>query len=130
MKTGRLTRQRKILLDEIRKLDTHPTADELYELVRRKIPNVSLGTVYRNLENFTRQGLINKIESSGDRKRFDGNTERHLHFRCGRCDKVTDVFTEKIAEIESLINTIKTDSSRINDYYLELKGVCNTCAQM
>ena len=127
-KTERFTRQRKVLLDELRGLDTHPTADELYELVRRKIPNISLGTVYRNLENFSRQGVILKIELSGDRKRFDGNTKPHLHFRCEQCERVTDVFTDKMAAIEDIINSIQTEAHRIDSFYVELKGVCKQCA--
>lgn len=129
MKLERLTRQRRFLLDELRRLDTHPTADELYALARRRMPSISLGTVYRNLENFARQGLILKIESSGDRMRFDGNTGKHLHFRCDACGGLSDVFTDRIGEIESLVEALMSSPRKLSGYYLELKGVCGSCSR-
>jgi Fur family ferric uptake transcriptional regulator len=68
-----MTRQRKVILEEIRKTDSHPTADELYQRVRQRLPHVSLGTIYRNLETLAASGLIQKLEMGGSQKRFDGN---------------------------------------------------------
>jgi len=69
----RMTRQRRIILEELRKVDSHPTADEVYEMVRRQLPRISLGTVYRNLEILSREGLIQKVVLGARRR---GSTER------------------------------------------------------
>ena len=87
----RITRQRVVILDELRKVRCHPTATGLYEIVRRQLPKVSLGTVYRNLELLARMGTIRKLEFSGTEARFDGDIGRHDHIRCVRCDRVDDV---------------------------------------
>ena len=76
--------QRQVILEELCKLYSHPTAADLYAIVRRRLPSISLGTVYRNLELLARLGTIRKLELTGAEARFDGNTERHDHLRCVR----------------------------------------------
>lgn len=90
----RLSKQRKVILEELCKVDTHPTADEVYEMVRRILPRISLGTVYRNLEFLHSQGLVLKLGVAGAQKRFDGNPSPHPHIRCQVCNKVEDVHYE------------------------------------
>jgi Fur family ferric uptake transcriptional regulator len=85
-----MTKQRRVILEELRKVDTHPTADRVYAMVRKRLPRISLGTVYRNLEVLSEAGEIQKLESAGTQKRFDGNAEPHLHIRCLVCGKVAD----------------------------------------
>ncbi len=85
-----MTTQRSILLDELRRVDSHPSADELYAMVRRRLPRISLGTVYRNLEILSGLGAIRRIDSGGGLKRFDGNPEEHYHIRCVACDRLVD----------------------------------------
>jgi Fur family ferric uptake transcriptional regulator len=92
MKSGiRMTRQRSAILEELKRTDQHPTADELYDLVRRRIPNISLGTVYRNLDKLSRLGLIKKIKHAGSQMRFGAAGEGHGHIRCVRCGRVDDL---------------------------------------
>ena len=86
----RMTRQRKVILEELRKVDTHPSADEVYEMVRKRIPRISLGTVYRNLEILSERGDIQKLELGCTLKRFDGVPENHYHIRCVDCGRVVD----------------------------------------
>jgi Fur family transcriptional regulator, ferric uptake regulator len=87
----RNTRQRQIILEELQKLTSHPTAAVLYEIVRRRLPKISLGTVYRNLELLARTGLILKLDIGGSEARFDGNVHRHDHVRCVQCGRVDDI---------------------------------------
>lgn len=70
----RLTTQRQIILEELAKVKTHPTASELYDMVRKRLPRIGLGTVYRNLELMADSGMILKIEVGGTQKRFDATT--------------------------------------------------------
>ena len=99
-KNIRMTRQRKIILEEVRKLKTHPSADEIYEVVRLRLPRISLGTVYRNLDVLSELGEIQKLELSGSLKRFDWDTNKHYHIRCVRCDRVEDAPIAPLNQLE------------------------------
>jgi Fur family ferric uptake transcriptional regulator len=87
----RNTEQRTVILEELRKCRNHPVADELYLQVRRRLPHISLGTVYRNLELLASQGIIQRLDIGPGQKRFDPVTERHGHFRCTGCGAVEDL---------------------------------------
>jgi Fur family ferric uptake transcriptional regulator len=75
-----MTNQRQVILEEIQKVNTHPTADEVYETVRKRLPRISLGTVYRNLEILSACGLIQKIGPLSNQMRFDGITKKHYQY--------------------------------------------------
>ncbi len=87
----RNTRQRQIILEELRCHGAHPTAGMLYEVVRKRLPNISLATVYRNLELLARNGVIRKLDVGGSKMRFDGDLSDHDHIRCSRCGRVVDL---------------------------------------
>jgi len=85
----RLTDQRRVVLEVLRGTDSHPTAEQVHRLVRRRLPRVSLGTVYRNLRLLVGEGLVAEIQ--GPHARFDANLEAHHHFTCVRCHRILDV---------------------------------------
>ena len=112
MSTGKLqrnTRQRQVILEELQKLTSHPTAPDLYGIVRKRLPKISLGTVYRNLELLTRHNVIKKLDLRGSVAHFDGNSTLHYHVRCSCCDQVDDLY--ELPEI-SLPATTKTDKKK------------------
>ena len=124
-RTQRNTRQRQVILEELRKLGSHPSASELYEAVRRRLPRISLGTVYRNLELLARSGRIQKLEVAGSPSRFDGNLARHCHVRCVRCGRIDDV-----DEVRAGFRG--GDPKGLNGYdvighRLEFTGICPAC---
>ncbi len=125
----RKTKQREVILEELCKLTSHPTADELYFIVKKRLPNISLGTVYRNLEYMSQKGMIKKIEVRGKLKRFDGNTEKHFHMRCVKCDKIFDLFLDDYKDFDSLFSTFasKSDNFKVLDYDFEIQGLCENC---
>lgn len=123
----RMTRQRKVILEELRKFTHHPSADEIYEVVRKRLPRISLGTVYRNLEVLSELGEIRKLEFGGTIKRFDGDPEEHYHIRCNLCDRVDNVPMPHLEDIEARIN-LQTDY-RIIGHRLEFFGLCPECAR-
>ncbi|MFQ6093277.1 MAG: transcriptional repressor [bacterium] len=86
----RQTKQRETVLEILRSADCHPTADWVYEQARKVIPNISLGTVYRNLNLLAEQNRALRFDH-GHVSRYDGRTENHYHFVCTRCGKVCDV---------------------------------------
>ena len=87
----RLTTQRQIILEELGKVTSHPTANEVYDMVRKRLPRIGLGTVYRNLELMADNGIILKLEVGGTQKRFDATVDPHYHIRCLSCGKVNDI---------------------------------------
>jgi Fe2+ or Zn2+ uptake regulation protein len=85
----RLTGPRRVVLEVVRGTASHPTAEAVHRLVQRRLPRVSLGTVYRNLRLLVSQGLVNELP--GPQARFDGNTSEHHHFTCLGCGRIVDV---------------------------------------
>jgi Fur family ferric uptake transcriptional regulator len=122
-----MTRQRRVILEELRKFTHHPTADEIHDVVRRKIPKISLGTVYRNLEVLYDLGEIKKLEFGGTAKRFDGDPEEHYHIRCNLCDRVDNAPFPPLKDIEDRI--IRETDYRIIGHRLEFYGLCPECAK-
>ena len=92
MKKTRNTRQRGIILDILRESHEHPTAEMVYREARRVLPNISLGTVYRNLNFLRDQGAVREIRpSEGGSSRFDGMGTPHAHFHCVHCSTLLDI---------------------------------------
>jgi Fur family ferric uptake transcriptional regulator len=121
----RMTHQRQLILEEIRRVNTHPTADELYGMVRKRLPRISMGTIYRNLEVLSTSGLIQKIGPESSQMRFDGNTKNHYHIRCTHCGKVEDAPVESV---ENLGHGIRDASDyTIIGHRLEFIGICPIC---
>ena len=123
----RLTTQRQIILEELRKVTSHPTANDVYDMVRKRLPRIGLGTVYRNLELMAESGIIMKLEVGGTQKRFDATVESHYHIRCVGCGKVDDI---DIA-VQDKINTLATESCSYNilGHHIEFTGFCEDCAK-
>ncbi len=122
---SRMTQQRAVILEELRKVKSHPTADELYGMVRKRMPRISLGTVYRNLDFLAETGEILKLESAGSIKRFDGDTSWHQHVRCVHCGRIGDVVPP--LSVPSVEN-VQVDDFIITNARVEYDGVCKNCA--
>jgi Fur family transcriptional regulator, ferric uptake regulator len=121
----RLSRQREAILTELCKVKTHPTADEVYDMVRKIMPRISLGTVYRNLDFLSSRGVVLRLGGAGTQKRFDGNPEPHPHLRCSVCGRVDDIeFALRLPELPAE-QTMGYSNLRCD---VEFVGVCPTCA--
>ncbi|MGC8602664.1 MAG: Fur family transcriptional regulator [Desulfomonilaceae bacterium] len=121
----RMTKQRQIIIEELKKVTSHPTADQLYEIVRKKLPKISLSTVYRNLETLSAEGTILKMDAAGTQKRFDATVENHYHIRCSRCGRVDDVDMETIPEIEEIAR-MRSNYQSVS-HVVEFTGICPDC---
>lgn len=123
----RFTTQRQIILEELAKVTSHPTANEVYDMVRRRLPRIGLGTVYRNLELMAESGIILKLEVGGTQKRFDATISPHYHVRCIQCSKVDDIDIP----VQQHINVMATGASdyQILGHHIEFSGICDNCAQ-
>lgn len=121
----RNTRQRQVILEELRKLTSHPTAGELYQIVRERLPRISLGTVYRNLELLTSNGAIQKLQISGTVARFDGNPARHNHIQCTECGRLGDLHDIPADPLAGAYSEVA--GWEIAGYRIEFIGVCPEC---
>jgi Fur family ferric uptake transcriptional regulator len=121
----RLTTQRQVILEELSKVTSHPTANEVYDMVRKRLPRIGLGTVYRNLELMADSGVILKLEVGGTQKRFDATTETHYHVRCTKCDRVNDIDIP----VQKNINKLAAQASayQILGHHIEFSGICEDC---
>ena len=119
-------RKRNAILECLRSTDVHPTADWVHARIRTEFPDISLGTVYRNLALFKQQGTIASLGTVNGVERFDGNTDPHVHFICTRCDSVTDL--PQMAVPETLCSEAAAQSGgQIEVCHLTFTGVCNRC---
>lgn len=121
----RNSRQRRILLEELQKLKTHPTADIIYRIVRRKLPKISFGTVYRNLNLLRDQNKVLELTNGRYSCRYDGNINNHYHFLCKNCGNVLDIDFPLIKDIEKEVS--RKTGFTIETHRLEFCGICKEC---
>jgi len=122
---NRRSRQREAILTALRATDSHPTVDWIYDRVRKEMPTISLGTVYRNLRLLRECGEVQEIDMSGAHNRFDGNPENHYHFRCQKCGSVFDV--DEIVDKELDERVARSTGFQISHHRLEFRGLCREC---
>ena len=120
----RSTKQRQIILDVLKKMKNHPTADEIYEAVRHHLPRISLGTVYRNLQILSRSGMIRTL-TDGERMRFDSSLHEHYHIRCLACGRVDDMPESALRELGEKI--VGESNYKILGFKMEFVGICPAC---
>jgi Fur family ferric uptake transcriptional regulator len=120
----RLTPQRAEILAELRSADNHPTAAEIHERLRPRLPRLSLGTVYRNLDVLAAEGLVARLTGvgAGAEARFDGTPNPHDHARCRCCGAVADIPSATPTDTPALPDGFVVESRR-----LEYVGVCARC---
>ena len=122
----RMTKQRQVILEELRMMHSHPTADELYERVRSRLPKISLGTVYRNLERLAGSGIIRRLENTGPQMRFDRDLHGHQHVRCISCGRIEDIDGPP-EPTECDRKLVEGSGFRLVERRVEYVGVCPEC---
>ena len=123
--TLRMTHQREVILDELGRCKNHPTADALYERVKKRLPRISLATVYRNLEILSEAGMIKKLEISGRQKRFDWDLDQHDHIFCVQCRRVDNIEIERDQKLS--LPPGQDQGYQIAGCRVEFFGVCPKC---
>ena len=121
----RHSHQRDTILEAVKAVKTHPTADAIYDTVRKTDENISLGTVYRNLNQLVANGDITPLYTGDDKVHYDGDTSPHRHFVCKKCKRIIDIFiTPQIPdEITSKMQLVVEDEKTV--YY----GRCRECSE-
>ena len=121
----RNTVQRSLILKAVRELQCHATADEVYNKIAKKHPNISRGTVYRNLLLLSDIGEIRKMAIPGGADRYDHLCHEHYHARCVKCYRVFDVEMEYIADLEK--NIKNTHGFELTGHDVIFRGICREC---
>jgi Fur family peroxide stress response transcriptional regulator len=121
-----MTRQRQAVLEAVRKSHDHPTASEIFQLTRRRLPSISYATVYNALRYLKDAGLILEITFGNGASCYDSRTARHDHALCRRCGTLADLEVPDIVKLmpkAALRSQFKAES-----IYLTLIGLCPECA--
>ena len=123
-KMERNTEQKKVILDCLKSVYTHPTAEKLHELVQKKLPHISLATIYRNLNQMASKGKILRLEINKE-YHYDGHVGNHQHFICEDCGEVKDIFDQKISDYA--LNRFKDKKMQTNFVSIIFHGKCMGC---
>lgn len=118
-------KKRNAILQCLRSTDAHPSAEMVHQMLRQSYPDISLATVYRNLNLFKEQGLISSVCSVHGTERFDAETTPHVHFVCDCCDRVLDL--EQITIPEALTHQVDDTGCRVSGCSLTFTGLCREC---
>ena len=115
-----------MILEELRLCRNHPSADQVFQRVRRRLPRISLGTVYRNLELMASRGIIRRLDANSVQKRFDPVLEQHCHFRCRTCGTIEDIpFDVELPQLDP--NHPWVQERMIQGARPEFFGLCPDC---
>ena len=126
MNTRNYSKKREAILNALKKTDTHPTAEELYNSIKKDFPDISIATVYRNLNLFCETGEAVSVGVINGYERFDANIDHHGHFLCKNCGLVKDI--EVSFNTDSLYKQIISEYNiEIDSHDLIFHGKCNHC---
>ena len=121
----KITPQRTVIYQELMKAKDHPTADDMYKRIVKKIPNISFDTVNRTLLTFSKIGIANIVEGYGQPKRYDPDVDIHHHFRCIQCGSIIDFHNKEYDNImvpEEINKQFTVISKKV-----VLEGLCSKC---
>ena len=119
------THQRREIYRELAGTNEHPDVETIYSKVRKRIPAISLDTVYRTLHLLEKKGLIARVGFLGEKTRFDANTDRHHHFVCTECGLMGDVYNEEWNDFSTHGEVVAMGT--VNSMHVELRGLCKAC---
>lgn len=124
-KQKRMTKQKMLIWQILSQTKCHPTAEWVYVEARKDMPNISLGTVYRNLQLLVADGMAQELNYGKGVSRFDANAGTHYHFVCEKCGKVCDV--EMPLAKNMMLPMADCSCGKVHRYRLEFYGLCNDC---
>ena len=121
-------RKRNAILSYLQGTTAHPSAETIYSDLKAEIPDLSIGTVYRNLTHFRKQGLVSSIATVNGVERFDANTEPHVHFICEGCDAVIDL--HQLSTPQALCSEAEGSiGCSVSGCQLSFTGKCHSCLE-
>jgi Fur family peroxide stress response transcriptional regulator len=120
-----VTMQRRVILEAVLRRDDHPTADQIYEAVQERVPQLSRTTVYRVLDKLSQLGAIRRVLLTGGTSRFDGMIRRHHHLVCTGCGKIIDIDDERLDQLS--LPRRKMQGFTVEEFSVQVSGVCADC---
>ena len=122
------SKQREVILATVQQNSVHPTADMVYSMVKQAHPNISLATVYRNLNLLAQNGLLTKIKVANGSDRFDGRTDEHYHMLCQSCGRVfdADIKLDFLPQFDKDI--LSQTGFTVVSHHLLAEGICKNCS--
>lgn len=121
-----MTKQKRVVYEVLASTTSHPTADWIYQRARREVADISLGTVYRNLQVLLAEQKICELNYGKGQSRFDANPQPHYHFVCEECGQVLD-FLDQAPPVPAEL--LARAPGQVNGYRLECYGICRECLQ-
>jgi len=121
----RVTHQRMEIFKELTKAKEHPTAEYVFNKVRRRLSMISLDTVYRTLSTFEEHGLIKRVHLVDNTARFDINLDKHHHLVCTRCNKIEDFYWEDFDSLK--LPPALQAWGDVDSRHVEVRGLCSGC---
>lgn len=121
----RKSKQREYILDFLRSTDSHPTAQMIFDGIRDDFPNLSLGTVYRNLNILVEQGKVKRLQYGSTFDRYDADVDEHYHFICGECKKIFDLALEPKEDLEAMAEQLS--GHLVQEHKIDFFGICQEC---
>ena len=121
----RNTVQRQIVLEALKKLNTHPTIEDLYDVIHIDHPSISKTTVYRNLRQLAASRIIRHVSLPDGLERYDGCNDRHYHFRCKGCGSILDINIEYLSDIDDAVQM--RYGLQVDDHDVVFSGMCSDC---
>ena len=122
----KVTFQRLEIFREVASTEEHPDAEAVYERVRKRIPTISIDTVYRTLAFLEKLKLVSRVRTLSDRSRFDANTQTHHHFVCSRCGLIKDFESHEAIQFHVPAEVLTW--GHVRAVHVELEGICSACA--
>jgi len=122
-----VTHQRQVIFEALTGMHGHPSPEAVYDVVKERIPSISLATVYKNLKTFEEQGLIHEVSPHHGSARFETNATPHHHLVCLRCKAILDVPSSDVGPVR--LKKRAPGGFRIQRYSVEMLGVCGVCAK-
>lgn len=125
MATTRYSKQREAIKEYLLSTTSHPTAETVYTHIQEQFPNISLGTVYRNLNFLVEHGEAQRLEMGDEHDHYDGNAAPHNHFYCRHCHRVLDLQMDSIDHIDLIANA--GFDGLIEGHTIYFTGLCPNC---
>lgn len=122
------SRQRDAIMDFLSHRKDHPTAEVIYDNVKKAYPRISLGTVYRNLTLLADNGVIRRLRTRDSKDHFDADLSPHYHFMCNGCGCISDIFLNHTKELETAANELAPGT--ITGHEVFFYGTCTACMDM
>lgn len=122
------SKQRQTIYEYVKSTKTHPTADSIYNYLKKENPNLSLATVYRNLNQMSEDKKFRRLNFSGLPDRFDGNVDEHYHMVCNKCNSVYDIMLNSFKNIDNEIE--EKTGFKILSHDIMFEGICDKCKML